>query len=182
MSSSPSSSATPGTPSPSSSSTSTIKDPNSNLYLFTFLAALIILLVVSSAIISRTCYVRLRYRRNLQRATAQGLVLAPPDQGLKYVSPPKLYDVWLTDKHPSPSWANIIPISVQPVPASADADLYLDKSANQSKSSLASSTSSTETLQVSVLVAMPYSAAPAGEDEDYLPEVVLGFAQAHQPS
>ncbi|KAF8208898.1 hypothetical protein K438DRAFT_1813103 [Mycena galopus ATCC 62051] len=173
-----SSSTTPGSPSPSPSSSSNINDPNSNLYLFTFLATLIILLVVSSVITCRACYVRLRYRRTLQRAMEQGLVLAPPDQGIKFVSPPKLYDVWLTDNHPTPSWATITPISVQPV-----TELYSDKVSNDSKSSLASSTSSTDTLQVSVLVAMPYAvAAPPSEDEDYLPEVALGFTQAHQPS
>ncbi|KAF7346258.1 hypothetical protein MSAN_01853000 [Mycena sanguinolenta] len=177
-------SSTAGTPSPSpSSSGASIKDPNSNLYLFTFLATLIILLVVSTFIIFRACYRRLRLRRNVHRAMEQGLVLAPPDsRGFKFVSPPKLYDVWLTDKHPSPSWANIIPISVQPVPATADEDLYLDGITNESKASLASSTSSSDTLQVSVLVAMPYSTLPASEDEDYFPEVALGFAQAPHPS
>ncbi|KAJ6508860.1 hypothetical protein C8R45DRAFT_969069 [Mycena sanguinolenta] len=179
--SSPSSTAQAGTPSPSSSG-APIKDPNSNLYLFTFLATLIILLAVATFVTCRACYLRLRLRRNIHRAMEQGLVLAPPDQGFKFVSPPKLYDVWLTDKHSSPSWANIIPISVQPVPAMADGDLYLDGTANESKASLASSTSSTETLQVSVLVAMPYPTSPASEDEDYLPEVALGFVQAPQPS
>ncbi|KAJ7794138.1 hypothetical protein B0H14DRAFT_3159195 [Mycena olivaceomarginata] len=187
--SSPFSSTSPTSPpSTHSASSDQLKDPQSNLYIFTFIATLSLLLAVSCAIICRACYRRRRFRRSVRHAMDQGMVLAPPDQGIKFVSPPKLYDVWLTDKYPSPSWAAITPISVQPVP---DGELYLNWS-NESKTSLstirskssASSTSSTETLQVSVLVAMPRPpAAPVtAEDEDYLPEVVLGFAQTHQPS
>ncbi|KAK7048315.1 hypothetical protein R3P38DRAFT_3174579 [Favolaschia claudopus] len=175
---------------PSPSSTPLPKDPNSNLYLFTFLATLLLLFTVSCAIVSRACYVRHRFRRNLRRAMDQGLVLAPQDQGLKFIAPPKLFDVFLDDKHPtaSESWASITPISVQPVPANGE--LYLDDWSNESKATLStvrsksSIASSTETLQVSVFVAMPKPPVEPvnNDDEPYLPEVVLGFTQAQQPS
>ncbi|KAF7365261.1 hypothetical protein MVEN_00397900 [Mycena venus] len=195
-------STTPGTssPSPSPSSSSQIKDPNSNLYLFTFLATLILLFAVSCGIIVRACYVRRRFRRNVERAMEQGLVLAPPDQGLKFVSPPKLYDVWLTDKHLTPSWAGS---------ASSWADitvmLHLFQYSPWMQNCIRTGLPNSRCRRLPfVLNPPPHRLHPrnhfkfpcslqmpapphpptalTSDDEDYLPEVVLGVTQAHQPS
>ncbi|KAJ7675889.1 hypothetical protein DFH06DRAFT_670945 [Mycena polygramma] len=165
-------------PSPSSSASST-SDPNSNLYLFTFLATLILLLVVSSAVLARAVFVRRRFRRTVDRALEQGLVLSQQ----QFVAPPKLFDVYLDDtKHPLPSWAGITPISVQPVPAAAG-ELFSDSKSTVSSNSSIRSDGSLASVQVSVLVAMPQPpAASTDPDPDYLPEVVLGFTQSHYPS
>ncbi|KAJ6512232.1 hypothetical protein C8R47DRAFT_689315 [Mycena vitilis] len=165
------SSSSAAVPSPSSAPSST-SDPNSNLYLFTFLATLVLLLVVSTSVLARAVFVRRRFRRTVDRALEQGLVLSHQ----QFVAPPKLFDVYLDDtRQPLPSWAGITPISLQPVPA-APGELFSD-----SKSTVSSnSDGSVASVQVSVLVAMPQP--PAASDPDYLPEVVLGFTQSHYPS
>ncbi|KAJ7780610.1 hypothetical protein DFH07DRAFT_792889 [Mycena maculata] len=163
----------------SSSSTSS---SGGNLYLFTFLATLVLLLVVSCSIIARAIFLRRAIRRQIDHAMAQGLVLAPPVQGshkLGFGMEPKLFDVWLSDrKHPSDAlWADITPISAQPVPAYTDGDHF--STLNSSVSSKAPTEIPTESLQVSVLVAMPH--APSTNTEE-LPEVAFGLAHSHYPS
>ncbi|KAJ7288379.1 hypothetical protein C8J57DRAFT_1280033 [Mycena rebaudengoi] len=168
--SSPSSTPTPtDTPSPASRA-------GSNLYLYTFLATLILLLVVSCTVLSRSALLRRRYRNAIARALEQGFVLAPPEQGshkLAFGTKPQLHDVWLSDDAKIPHWADITPISAQQFPT-VDGDL----SKHPSKISLAASeASTTETLQVSVLVAMP-----GARRSDDLPEVALGVTQSQYPS
>ncbi|KAJ7764171.1 hypothetical protein DFH07DRAFT_770576 [Mycena maculata] len=89
------------------------------------------------------------------------------------------FDVWLSDrKHPSDAlWADITPISAQPVPAYTDGDHF--STLNSSVSSKAPTEIPTESLQVSVLVAMPH--APSTNTEE-LPEVAFGLAHSHYPS
>ncbi|KAJ7505365.1 hypothetical protein B0H11DRAFT_1978313 [Mycena galericulata] len=105
---------------------------------------------------------------------AEGFVLAPPEQGsrkLNFGPEPILFDVWLEDRKNPALWADITPISAQPM---LDGDHF---------STLASSVSSKEappeTLQVSVIVAMPQ--APTASTED-LPNIAFGLAHPHYPS
>ncbi|KAJ7147468.1 hypothetical protein C8R43DRAFT_1010936 [Mycena crocata] len=190
--STPSTSSTPSATATPSVSSST---GNSNLYLFTFLATLILLLTVSCSIICRAVFMRRRFRRRVDRAMAQGLVLTPPEQGshnLSFGAQPKLFDVWLTDlKNPSSSWADITPISAQPLPGTDSEHFSTFGSSVSSKlpSTIRSAPSTVrseappeyaaEALQVSVLVAMPQ--APATE-KDQLPEVAFGFTHSLYPS
>ncbi|KAJ7095915.1 hypothetical protein B0H15DRAFT_827603 [Mycena belliarum] len=151
---------------------------NSNLYLFTFLATLILLLAVSCSVVARAIIVRRRFRRRVDRAMAQGLVLAPGEQGshaLSFGTEPKLFDVWLSDrKLPLPvSWKDITPISAQPVP---------DKEACSRFGSVSSKAPSTiaseappELLEVCVLVEMPHPPAAEG---DALPELQLAVSHS----
>ncbi|KAJ6559237.1 hypothetical protein DFH09DRAFT_1364989, partial [Mycena vulgaris] len=185
LSTSPTGTITP-VPSQSVSPTPTASSTNSNLYLFTFLATLILLLVVSCSIIFRAHIVRRRYRHHVDRAMAQGLILAPPEQGslkLQFGAEPKLFDVWLTDRK-SPlsdsSWAAITPISALPVPA-PDGDHFSKWASSVSSKSALTIPSDVhpESLQVSVLVAMPHAPVPDNDQlPQPLPEVALGFTHS----
>ncbi|KAJ7044073.1 hypothetical protein C8F04DRAFT_1071509 [Mycena alexandri] len=168
--------------------------PGTNLYLYTFLSTLLLLLAVTCGFCGRAVFLRRRLRRRFNNATAQGLVLAPAEQGshkLTFNARPKLFDVWLTEKQdPSPSWDDITPISVQPLPSLYSSDWNTSVSSKLAPStvgSAAASTTSVETLQVqvSVLIAMPRPPTPLNEledDHDHLPEVALGFTLSHYPS
>ncbi|KAJ6619436.1 hypothetical protein B0H10DRAFT_2025558 [Mycena sp. CBHHK59/15] len=105
-----SSSSSSGTPVPTvSPSQPTASNTNSNLYLFTFLATLLVLVVVSCSIIARSICLRRRTRDRINRAMAEGLVLAPPAQGSYkrcFGAQPQLYDIWLSDSK-SQTWSEI---------------------------------------------------------------------------
>ncbi|KAJ8080636.1 hypothetical protein PM082_017470 [Marasmius tenuissimus] len=106
----PSSSAASQTSSPSGGSNS------SNLYLFTFVATLFVLLMISSTIIFRSYILRRRYQRRLQEALAAGVILAPREQGSRrkrFRTRPKFYDVWFDTA--GDTWEELMPVSVQPV-------------------------------------------------------------------
>ncbi|KAJ7175814.1 hypothetical protein C8R46DRAFT_70518 [Mycena filopes] len=191
-----SSSATPTTASSTPSSSPSAADrqnTGSNLYLYTFLITLLLLFTVTCGICGRAIHRRRRFRNRVDRARAQGLVLLPPQQGsaqLSFGAQPKLFDVWLTEKtDPSLSWADITPISVQPIPALYTPDWNASVASKLAPSTIAStaaSTSSRETVQLAVLIAMPHPpTAVSGEredDHDALPEVALGFTQSNYPS
>ncbi|KAJ7670272.1 hypothetical protein B0H17DRAFT_1086285 [Mycena rosella] len=179
MSSSVPSTAT-ATPSPSTTASPTqSQGAGTNLYLFTFLATLILLLAVSCTIISRAVLIRRRFRQRVDRAMAQGLILTPPEQGshtLSFGTEPKLFDVWLADnKSPLSSWADITPISAQPVPAADEELLSRFGSVSSKAPSTIGSEAPPELLQVYVLVEMPH--APAASSED-LPEVALAHTHS----
>ncbi|KAF9267478.1 hypothetical protein L218DRAFT_995721 [Marasmius fiardii PR-910] len=90
---------------------------SSNLYLFTFVATLFVLLLISSTIIFRSYILRRRYQRNLQEALASGVILTPREQGSRrkrFRTRPKFYDAWL-DPAGDDTWEDIMPVSVLPV-------------------------------------------------------------------
>ncbi|KAJ7784609.1 hypothetical protein B0H16DRAFT_1784316 [Mycena metata] len=176
---------------------------------YTFLSTLLLLLAVTCGFCGRAIFLRRRLRRRFNSATAQGLILAPTEQGshsLTFGARPKLFDVWLTDKQdPSPSWDDITvgrsfhpvasvlttiflrqPISVQPLPSLYNSDWNASVSSKLAPSSIGSVAASTsvEPLQISVLIAMPRPPTPLNEsydDHDNLPEVALGFTLSHSP-
>ncbi|KAG7088480.1 hypothetical protein E1B28_012469 [Marasmius oreades] len=89
---------------------------SSNLYLFTFVATLFVLLLISSTIIFRSYILRRRYQRNLQEALASGVILTPREQGSRrkrFRTRPKFYDVWLDPT--GDTWEDMMPVSVLPV-------------------------------------------------------------------
>jgi len=101
---------------PGATSTSTTpqgsSSSGSNLYLITFLATLLVLLIVSTSIVLRSYVVRRRFRARVHAARAAGEILTPPRQGSKrrrFGVKPKLYDAWLTDG--GYTWDEMMPVS-----------------------------------------------------------------------
>jgi len=76
---------------------------SSTLYLYTFLVTLILLCSISAVIITRSYYIRRRFRRQVEEALRNGQVLSPSGLlGLSssatsklFGTPPKLWDVWV---------------------------------------------------------------------------------------
>ncbi|KAF8827699.1 hypothetical protein F5051DRAFT_451119 [Lentinula edodes] len=119
------SSSSPSSTSSVSSSTetaSTSQGPSTtsqgNLYLFTFLSTLLVLLIISCSIVFRSFVLRRRYQRRLAEALAVGAVLAPRVQGSRkkrFRTRPKFYDTWISDAEKTSIWADLMPVSVLPV-------------------------------------------------------------------
>ncbi|THV05273.1 hypothetical protein K435DRAFT_773976 [Dendrothele bispora CBS 962.96] len=115
MASGSSTSPTSSSSSPSPSSNGGQNNPQSsqgNLYLFTFLATLLVLLLISCSIVFRSFVLRRRYQRRLQEALASGGVLAPRTQGShrkRFRTRPKFFDVWLSEG--GEIWEDIMPVS-----------------------------------------------------------------------
>ncbi|KAH7873152.1 hypothetical protein F5879DRAFT_996948 [Lentinula edodes] len=89
-----------------------------NLYLFTFLSTLLVLLIISCSIVFRSFVLRRRYQRRLAEALAVGAVLAPRVQGSRkkrFRTRPKFYDTWISDAEKTSIWADLMPVSVLPV-------------------------------------------------------------------
>ncbi|KAL0960968.1 hypothetical protein HGRIS_005965 [Hohenbuehelia grisea] len=93
---------------------------SSNLYLFTFLSTLIVLVLISGLIILRSFIIRRRINRSIQEALQQGILLplnTPGGRGgkCKYVvqQRPKLYESWLADG--GEMWDEMSPICAQVV-------------------------------------------------------------------
>ncbi|KAF5369260.1 hypothetical protein D9758_002634 [Tetrapyrgos nigripes] len=83
-----------------------------NLYLFTFLATLLVLLLISCSIVFRSFVLRRRYRRRLQEALASGGVLAPRTQGShrkRFRTRPRFFDVWLNEG--GDTWEDTMPVA-----------------------------------------------------------------------
>ncbi|ESK94973.1 hypothetical protein Moror_13978 [Moniliophthora roreri MCA 2997] len=111
-----SSSTSPSQPPSSTPDYSSTPNSSSNLYLFTFLATLFVLLLISSTIIFRSYILRRRYQQRLQEALASGAILAPRSPGShrkRFRTRPKLYDAFLD--YGGDTWDEIMPASVQPV-------------------------------------------------------------------
>ncbi|KAK7056745.1 hypothetical protein VNI00_002462 [Paramarasmius palmivorus] len=111
-------SSTPASTPPPSSTPEGYNNPSnsSNLYLFTFLATLFVLLLISSTIIFRSYILRRRYQQRLQEALASGAILAPRSPGShrkRFRTRPKFYNAWLESG--GDSWDEMMPVSVQPV-------------------------------------------------------------------
>jgi len=121
----------------------------SNLYLYTFLATLLLLLTISMAIVGRSLYIRRRGRRVIEEAMRNGTL--PPQAARPIPSfgdKPNLFDVYTTgrtipgssplDDSP-PTWANIKPLSAAlkiPVPPSPQAPVSQSLTPTDHSSSL----------------------------------------------
>lgn len=127
MSSSSSLSSTPTLTSPSdqpttsqSSSAGDNQQPSTSttLYLFTFLATLFVLLLISASIIFRSFLVRRRFRQRVEDALAQGVVLdlQPSVFGLtsRYIGEkPSVHEAWVDQGAPreKSQWQAIMPVT-----------------------------------------------------------------------
>lgn len=127
MSSSPSLSLTPTLTSPGgqptvsqTSSAGGNQSPatSTTLYLFTFLAALFVLLLISASIIFRTFLIRRRFRRRVEDALAQGvfLDLQPSVLGLtaRYIGEkPSVHEAWVRQDvlREKSQWQAIMPVT-----------------------------------------------------------------------
>ncbi|SJL07544.1 uncharacterized protein ARMOST_10894 [Armillaria ostoyae] len=91
---------------------------SSSLYLFTFLATLFVLLIISSSIILRSFMMRRRFQRRLEEAMAQGVVLAPHNQGSRRKRlgrKPKMHEAWIAPSQDADTWEDMMPLSAQPM-------------------------------------------------------------------
>lgn len=92
----------------------------SNLYLYTFLATLLLLLAISVLIVGRSIFIRRRARRLHEEAIRNGTLPLAGRNTVKFGAKPKLFNVFTTrnetpgrsppDDTP-PTWANIMPLS-----------------------------------------------------------------------
>ncbi|KAK0201728.1 hypothetical protein DFS33DRAFT_1386021 [Desarmillaria ectypa] len=102
----------------SSSDGTANQNTSSSLYLFTFLATLFLLLIISSSIILRSFMMRRRIQRHLEEAMAQGVILAPRNQGSRRKRlgrKPKMHEAWIVPGHDADTWEDIMPLSAQPI-------------------------------------------------------------------
>ncbi|KAJ3716967.1 hypothetical protein C8R42DRAFT_778319 [Lentinula raphanica] len=86
-----------------------------NLYLFTFLSTLLVLLIISCSIVFRSFVLRRRYQRRLAEALAAGAVLTPRAPGShkkRFRTRPKFYETWLSDADKYSTWTDLMPVSV----------------------------------------------------------------------
>lgn len=127
MSSSPSLSSTPTFTSPGDQSTVTQTSSaggnqppstSTTLYLFTFLATLFVLLLISASIIFRSFLIRRRFRRRVEDALAQGvfLDLQPSALGLtsRYIGEkPSVHEAWVEPDalQEKSQWQAIMPVT-----------------------------------------------------------------------
>ncbi|KAL5519957.1 hypothetical protein ACEPAG_1617 [Sanghuangporus baumii] len=106
----------------------------SSLYLFTFLATLLLLLAISCAIVIRSLVIRRRFQRRVQEALAEGYVF-PPNAGpgatpglggfgaaarrrFDVGEKPKMWDAHIApppppDESKEMKWENMMPVSVR---------------------------------------------------------------------
>ncbi|OCB85094.1 hypothetical protein A7U60_g7719 [Sanghuangporus baumii] len=106
----------------------------SSLYLFTFLATLLLLLAISCAIVIRSLVIRRRFQRRVQEALAEGYVF-PPNAGpgatpglggfgaaarrrFDVGEKPKMWDAHIApppppDEPKEMKWENLMPVSVR---------------------------------------------------------------------
>ncbi|KIK69586.1 hypothetical protein GYMLUDRAFT_33963 [Collybiopsis luxurians FD-317 M1] len=113
--SSASASPSPSSAAPPQGSSSTSQG---NLYLFTFLSTLLVLLLISCSIVFRSFILRRRYQRRLAEALATGAILAPRTQGSRrkrFRTRPKFFDTWLSEAGSSVTWSDLMPVSVLPI-------------------------------------------------------------------
>ncbi|KAF5389336.1 hypothetical protein D9757_003500 [Collybiopsis confluens] len=107
---------------PASSSTATVSQGSSpanqgNLYLFTFLSTLLVLLLISCSIVFRSFIIRRRYQRRLADALASGAIV-PSAQGSRqkrFRARPKFFDSWISETANAMTWSDLMPLSVLPV-------------------------------------------------------------------
>ncbi|CAK5267721.1 unnamed protein product [Mycena citricolor] len=75
---------------------------SAKLYLYTFLATLILLLAVSAAIVARSLVLRRRHQRFVDEAIANGTLLPPAGRvRIDLKKKPRLHDAWLSPPIPS---------------------------------------------------------------------------------
>jgi len=94
----PSQTFSPSATSSATSSSSGPTPPGSELYLFTFLTTLLLLLGVSVAIIIRSLILRRRFRRRVQEAIANGVLipgLMTEPTNREIGEKPKMWNVWI---------------------------------------------------------------------------------------
>jgi len=88
--------------------------PSSNLYLFTFLSTLVLLLAISCAIVFRSFMLRRRFHHRMQGVMAAGILLPPQNRESRrrrFGTKPKFYDAWLMPG--GHTWNEMMPVSVQ---------------------------------------------------------------------
>jgi len=107
----------------SATATSSAPSGNNGLYLYTFMITLLVLFGVSLGIVTRSCIIRRRFRRQMAAAVEAGVVL-PPRLNKKNVvigEKPVLYEVWLDHPHGAgeKEWPVITPVSATILKSSA---------------------------------------------------------------
>ncbi|KDQ23657.1 hypothetical protein PLEOSDRAFT_1108139 [Pleurotus ostreatus PC15] len=95
---------------------------SASLYLYTFLATLVLLLGVSSAIVVRSLILRRRHRRMIEEAIRNGTWVPPAAASSRRVDlskKPKMYEAWISHGNiqdnravEHPDWEGIMPFSV----------------------------------------------------------------------
>ncbi|KAH9924950.1 hypothetical protein B0H21DRAFT_826686 [Amylocystis lapponica] len=113
----------PSTTVPSSGPTLT---SSASLYLYTFLATLILLLSISAAIVVRSYILRRRQRRMIEEAIRNGTYVPPPRSPRTFGEKPRLHDVYLaldaedvltgkglavSDSGSLSSWGSLMPVA-----------------------------------------------------------------------
>ncbi|KAG1825339.1 hypothetical protein EV424DRAFT_676162 [Suillus variegatus] len=161
---------------------------STTLYLFTFLATLFVLLLISASIIFRSFLVRRRFRRRVEDALAQGIYidLQPTALGLtsRYIGEkPSVHEAWVEQdvSREKSQWQAIMPVAVlltHRVEPTAESQLPHDPIQQQRPSFLARfkrrstspdphpattlrhSASSDDSASVCVLISMPDPFSP----------------------
>ncbi|KAG2153054.1 uncharacterized protein EDB93DRAFT_1136325 [Suillus bovinus] len=163
-------------------------DTSTTLYLFTFLATLFVLLLISASIIFRSFLIRRRFRRRVEDALAQGVYidLQPSVLGLtsRYIGEkPSVHEAWVKQDalQEKSQWQAIMPVTAlltHRVEPTADSRLPHECSQQQRPSFLARfkrhttspdshpatilqhSPSSDDSVSVCVLITMPDPLCP----------------------
>jgi len=109
---------TPSAAAPSSSATQGVvltQATASSLYLYTFLATLVLLLGVSGAVIIRSLLLRRRHRRMVEEAIRNGTYVAPAERRRFGEGPPQkkpeMYDSYLQDDDELEKWGGLMPVA-----------------------------------------------------------------------
>ncbi|KII83034.1 hypothetical protein PLICRDRAFT_180801 [Plicaturopsis crispa FD-325 SS-3] len=187
------SSSSPFIPSPSTSAGNNPGGSSSSLYLFTFLATVFLLLCISSSIILRAFVVRRRFRRRIEAALAAGVTLTPSQHAVvrDFGEKPRLFELEVgPTRGEKACWDCIQPVSVQmvgmhrkltrqhPLPSAQHPYPSLFSRLLHRQASYEPHPEeqplTEESLQVSVLIAMPGDETSAGE----VPDVAMGVTQA----
>lgn len=103
----------------------------SNLYLYTFLATLVLLLLVSGAVIVRSIMIRVRARRAIEESIRNGTYVPPPPRpGSTNAPKPVFYDAHLKEKdmdvltdEKNGKWDGVVPVAAVFVPSTSQPTL-----------------------------------------------------------
>ncbi|KAG0698368.1 hypothetical protein DFH29DRAFT_941437 [Suillus ampliporus] len=199
--SSSSTSSTPTLTSPSQEPTisetgSSVQQPSTSttLYLFTFLATLFVLLLISASIIFRSFLVRRRFRQRVEGALAQGVFFELPPSGFGLTSrfigeKPSVHEAWVEQDvlREKAQWQSIMPVTallthrVEPVaeprlphelPLLQQRPSFLARFKHHSASvdsrpaTVIRETSPDDTVSVCVLISMPHPDSPMRFKQD----------------
>ncbi|KAF9049665.1 hypothetical protein BDZ89DRAFT_659002 [Hymenopellis radicata] len=157
--------------SPASSTNEGFQNTSNSLYLFTFLATLFLLVLITSSIVLRSLIIRARFRVQQEVSIAQGV---PPEQESRSThrrkhrlgKKPKLYDTWIFPGERDESvhqWHGMMPLGAQvikdPIRKARIARERL-MAARLQQSLLKTPADTRKIVQVSVLIALPRPANP----------------------